>query len=61
MKNIDYLKSMNIEELAKKLAYFSTCEHCVYSEEDCVKKIFTYELDCEEGIKKWLELEHTEI
>lgn len=48
---------MSAEKLAFLLSYFSTCEHCVYEEEDCVKKVYNHEINCQEGIKKWLELE----
>ena len=55
MKNIDKIQSMTTKELAFLLSYFSTCDHCVFNEEDCVRKIYNHEINCEEGIAKWLE------
>lgn len=60
MKNIDHIKNMSTKEMAIMLAYFSTCDHCVNSEDDCIKKVIAKEIDCEEGIAKWLESERTE-
>lgn len=53
--NIMAIREMSVQELASLLSYFSTCDHCVYREEDCMKKIRTREIDCEKGIALWLE------
>lgn len=55
MTNQGKIQSMNTRELAALFAYFSTCDHCVYVEEDCIKKIKSKEIRCEDGIAKWLE------
>lgn len=57
MTNKEHIQSMNTQQLAFFLSYFSTCDHCVFSEEDCMKKIMAKEIDCEKGIALWLELE----
>ena len=50
MKNFEKVKKMNIKELARFLAY-SNCKICSFRHENCS------ELDCANGIKKWLESE----
>lgn len=55
MTNKERIQSMSTQELAFLLSYFSTCDHCVFSEEDCMKKIRNHEIDCEKGISLWLE------
>ena len=57
MKNIEKIKNMDSRKMAFLFAYFSTCDHCVNYEDDCIKKRITSGLDCEEGIEKWLESE----
>lgn len=59
MTNRERIQSMKTQELAFLLSYFSTCDHCVFSEEDCVKKIKTKEINCEKGIALWLDLEES--
>lgn len=57
LKNIERIQSMDTKQLAFLLAYFSTCDHCVFSEDDCRKKIRNHEINCEKGIALWLDLE----
>lgn len=57
MTNKEKIQSMNTQELAFLLSYFSTCDHCVFIEKDCMTKIRNKEVPCEEGIAAWLELE----
>ena len=53
MKNIDKIKKMNSEELAKEISKESDdpCSHCIYYNQPCRG------MTCNEGIKKWLESE----
>lgn len=57
MTHKEELQNMSTSELAFLLAYFSTCDHCVFAEEDCMKEIRANRVSCEEGIAKWLESE----
>ena len=54
MTNREKIQKMNTEELAFLLAYFSTCDHCVFVEEECERMIKNQEIKCEEGIARWL-------
>lgn len=55
MRNIDKVKAMNIDEMAKFLAR-SECTLCTFNAKD----INCNELDCKDGIKQWLEQESEE-
>ena len=57
MTNKEKIQKMSTKELAFLLSYFSTCDHCVFVEDDCAKKVKCSEINCEKGIAKWLELE----
>lgn len=59
MTNKERIQSMDTQQLAFLLSYFSTCDHCVFIEEDCMKQIRNKEILCEKGIADWLELEES--
>ena len=54
MTNIDRIKQMNAEEMAKRISF--TCWNCAYqsSKDECHRHV------CVEGIKAWLEQEAEE-
>ena len=54
--NKERIQSMSTEELAFLLSYFSTCDHCVFVEDECATKP-NYKIHCEKGIAVWLEQE----
>ena len=58
MTNKEKIQSMSTEELAFLLSYFSTCDHCIYIEDECAIKP-NYKIHCEKGIAAWLEQEVT--
>lgn len=57
MTNKERIQSMDTQQLAFLLSYFSTCDHCIFIEEDCMKKIRNKDIPCEKGIAAWLEQE----
>ena len=58
MTNKERIQSMSTEELAFLLSYFSTCDHCIFVEDECAIKP-NYKIHCEKGIAAWLEQEVT--
>ena len=58
MTNKERIQSMSTEELAFLLSYFSTCDHCIYIEDECATKP-NYKIHCEKGIAAWLKQEIT--
>ena len=57
MKNIDRIRAMSIEEMAKLIRDFADvvpCYHCAFIQKECVD--FSHG-DCLTGIEKWLQQE----
>lgn len=52
MTNYERIKAMSVEEIVALL--FGSCEYCIYRGKDC---IYNIEMQCMDGIMKWLNSE----
>ena len=59
MKNIDKIKTMNLDKMAKFLAY-SECRICAFNNEECL--LWSKDVShCHKGIKQWLKEEENNV
>lgn len=57
MRNIDRIQSMSLDELTNFLSGFAICDNCIYGRGCDMQKLHTGEINCDEGVRKYLEKE----